>query len=594
MFLATTALSEFWDRDQEIIFLGTWCLRYDRRNEWEGLKYHVMPSPRDDLKRVREAAVYLDECGDRMLSHLTDYLNSVHSVSHSKRYWRILIGPWLLHHLHAAYDRHAELVQAFTRYPNLQTIVLDPQSFWVPRDTMDLINGVYNDPYNLQIFSQQLQEMGYEFPARKLRNGWPQSSDESKNLEWAGGLKNMLKWGASLIEEVVSCALWGRQIALCSMGFPRSMLWTLAWRTNFRACPLDVKRQEWSFPLRNPIFDQRRKDLAVLPSTSEFERVFVQSLPRNFPTVYLEAYQQARAEIIQRYRTVPSVIISAYGWWFNEPLKFLAAEAQARGSRLVAMQHGGGYGIFQFSAVECHESRLADSYMVWGWADAGPGKCRNLPAPKLSSLLTSRPIKPADRKTEKILFVSSAHLRYLLRFHPCPLGIQDQAYFRWQLRFLAAVPDRIRRALLFRAYPKDYGHATCQQISARFADIKWDESKSFVSRMRESPLAVIDHCGTTFLETLQLNVPTILFWDTHWTEVMDEAEPYFEGLRKVGILWDSPKRQPRRWPKATMSRGAGGRVKPCRKSETGLWTAMRSGERIGQIVGLRLWRKKLL
>lgn len=37
MFLATTALSEFWDKDQEILFLGSWCLRYDRRSEWGNL-----------------------------------------------------------------------------------------------------------------------------------------------------------------------------------------------------------------------------------------------------------------------------------------------------------------------------------------------------------------------------------------------------------------------------------------------------------------------------------------------------------------------------------------------------------------------------
>jgi putative transferase (TIGR04331 family) len=45
---------------------------------------------------------------------------------------------------------------------------------------------------------------------------------------------------------------------------------------------------------------------------------------------------------------------------------------------------------------------------------------------------------------------------------------------------------------------------------------------------------------TTFLEALVANIPTILFWDpTRW-EMRDEAEPYFEELRNVGILWHSP------------------------------------------------------
>src|SRR2546427_2927490 len=106
MFLATTALSEFWDKDQEILFLGSWCLRYDRRAEWESLKYQVMPCPWDDRKRFYDAAHYLDECGERILIQLTRYLNSVHGTSCSQRYWRILIGPWLIHYMHVAYDRY--------------------------------------------------------------------------------------------------------------------------------------------------------------------------------------------------------------------------------------------------------------------------------------------------------------------------------------------------------------------------------------------------------------------------------------------------------------------------------------------------------
>ena len=51
---------------------------------------------------------------------------------------------------------------------------------------------------------------------------------------------------------------------------------------------------------------------------------------------------------------------------------------------------------------------------------------------------------------------------------------------------------------------------------------------------------VIDHPGTSALEVLAANIPMVLFWDPKWWEMRREAEPYFEGLRKVGILWNSP------------------------------------------------------
>src|SRR5213593_2246507 len=103
MFLATTALSEFWDKRQPLLFLGSWCLRYDRRADWEGLRYKMLPSPWNDRKRFHEAAKYLDGVGERFLGHLVEYLNAAHRVSHGSRYWRVLIGPWLTYCLHAVY-----------------------------------------------------------------------------------------------------------------------------------------------------------------------------------------------------------------------------------------------------------------------------------------------------------------------------------------------------------------------------------------------------------------------------------------------------------------------------------------------------------
>lgn len=51
---------------------------------------------------------------------------------------------------------------------------------------------------------------------------------------------------------------------------------------------------------------------------------------------------------------------------------------------------------------------------------------------------------------------------------------------------------------------------------------------------------VTDHPGTSFLEGLVANVPVVAFWDPERWEVRDEAAPYFEELRRVGILWDLP------------------------------------------------------
>lgn len=540
MFLATTALSGFWDREQEILFLGSWCCRFDRQSQWQSLKYRILPCPWDDRERLRKAAEYVDEFGERMLCNLTEYLNAIHGTSYGQRYWRILLGPWLLHYIHCAYDRYIHLCEALKRYPDLQTTVLDPRCFRTPKDALELVEHIVNDPYNLQIFSQQLQGMGYHFPARDLHSAeWSSFELVKRGEPRQGSIKDIIGRGLRRAKLVLYRAVDRRcAVALHGMSWSNSQLWSLAWRTCLWAAPHEM-RKDWSFPAGSLISDDRRNGLKELPTSDEFGLLFTQSLPQSFPPLYIERFHDARGEVLSSVRKIPTVIASADGWFFDEPLKFLAAEASERGSRLLAVQHGGGYGTYAVTAPEQHERRLSDRYMVWGWADE-KDTCRNLPSPRLSSYLTKRPKNSSSSHSEVILFVATAHPRYLYRFHSPPVGGQWEDYFDWQRRHLAALPDRLRRAVLFRPQVADLGNAIQRRISERFPDVRWDTGGSIHTRMRESRMVVIDHQATTLLETLVANIPTILFWDPCRWEVREEAAPHFDQLREVGVLWNSP------------------------------------------------------
>jgi putative transferase (TIGR04331 family) len=58
--------------------------------------------------------------------------------------------------------------------------------------------------------------------------------------------------------------------------------------------------------------------------------------------------------------------------------------------------------------------------------------------------------------------------------------------------------------------------------------------------MKKFKMVVIDHPHTSFLESLTINVPTVLFWDHDIFFMRPEAEPYFQALRDAGILHKGP------------------------------------------------------
>ena len=53
-------------------------------------------------------------------------------------------------------------------------------------------------------------------------------------------------------------------------------------------------------------------------------------------------------------------------------------------------------------------------------------------------------------------------------------------------------------------------------------------------------MIVMDHHGTALLIAMAMNVPGVYFWDPANLPLAPQAEPYYDQLRKNGILCDSP------------------------------------------------------
>lgn len=530
VFLATTALTDFWDTRGDIVFLGSWCLRYDQRDRWSSLARRVMPSPWDDRKRFCDAARYLDEVGERMLDRVTAYLNAIHGVSEDQRYWRILLGPWLIVYLHSLYDRYVCLEEAFRTYRGIETVTLAPLSFRTPSTTMQAVRGLCGDAYNLQLYSQVLAGLGYAFPSRPLEMGTPGSGLARRSPAGVGG-----RQGARVLERGIARLNRNRSwVALSDVAIPASTRWRLALRSGLRLLPL---MPDWGAELDRieAVFDRRRTGLRELAASDPFERLVIETLPRNFPTAYLEGYEGARAATRRRYPNRPQAILTETGWYSSEAFKYLAAESSARGTRLIASQHGLAYGMYRIMPYYLHELRVSDTFLSWGWA-SGRDRHVDWPNPGLSALVR-RPRTPAP---ETVLVMTTSQPRYLYLFHSTPVGSQWQEYFDWQRRFLETLDVRIRAVVRFRPHVDDHDHSAWSRISDHLRDVRRDAGRPVGESIVQSRIVVLDHPGTGLLESMKADVPTVAFWDPQRWEMREDAEPVFDGLRRAGIVWQSP------------------------------------------------------
>jgi len=537
LFLATTALTDFWKTDGPILFLGEWCLKYDERHKWKSLSYQILEYPWDDRKQLSLAIEYCNSVYESILNFFVRYMNSIHDVEYSNRYWRIILGPWLLYYIHVLYDRYICLRLAFERFPGLKTIVLAKENYITPYDYYDFHCNCADDPYNMQLFTQLLEGMGYSFPSKPFSL----PVNVNKGLNYNRRMKLFFKntYGRLLSFFTPRCP-----ILLYDLHFKQLDVWRICFGTRFKAWPAtyDGKYQSGAEKLqvRKDLRDKLR-DFQSGCEDDPFKRLLFKTFFVNLPICYLEGYKIIKKFVHTLVKKAPIKIISSFGWTSNERFKILAAEASEKGTKLSGVQHGGASGINKYTAGDVHVINSADRYYTWGWTDRNFPKTTPLPDPNIQRLKDAGGSTPSFHNDMPALFVGTIFTRYLQYFRYCPLGPQVKRYISWQIRFFETLPETIRNQFIIRLHPRDFGWANKSRLSEQIDGLRFDNHLlPYQEQVKKSKLIVADNCQTTFLEAILLNRPVVLFYDPVLWDISEEAEPYMECLHQAGILHYNP------------------------------------------------------
>ena len=162
MFLATTGLTEAWNPDDEVMVLHRGCLRADREAQWRARRLQVAPNPWEDVEVTERAKDYCRETYEYLLPKVASVINRLHGRREPVAYWRIVLGPWLLHYVHVVYERYCSLRAAEQVGAGLRTRVLGESARITPTDTRAFLDlAAWSDVFNLEIYSHLLQHAGF-------------------------------------------------------------------------------------------------------------------------------------------------------------------------------------------------------------------------------------------------------------------------------------------------------------------------------------------------------------------------------------------------------------------------------------------------
>lgn len=531
MFLVTTAAKIAWKTDEKILFLGEWCKRYNDKHVWERLDYEVLPYHWDDRLLLHRDFQYLEGVYERYLKTLSRALNNLHQVDRSLRYWRILIGPWLRYFVDILYDRYCSLKAASETNIVEGTWLLQAETTaWVPKDFAQFHRYLEGDGWNHFIYAEIVRRL-HKIPYSVLEE-WNSPIPDYAGEKGRSSSERLLRCAAGLYARIVPDRL-NRVVFVSSYFRPRDLtkIQLSLGQVPYPYAP-DV-----SIPSSTVDITLRDK-LKFEVSENEYENLLGNFIPLQIPTTYVEGYQDLRNRSLLSFPGRAEVICTANAYASNEGFKVWAAECVEEGARLLVAQHGGQYGIGLWSQTEDHEIAISDRFFTWGWDQANNRKVKPLSGGAL--LRARKKIRPDP--TGGILWVLPALPRYSYQMYSVPVAGQFLHFLRDQIILGNKVSAAVRKLLRLRLFHAgDYGW----DIVARFTDAGIGDlidysGKTFYRQLRESRLCIGTYNSTTYLETFVADYPTLMFWNpAHW-ELRDEARPYFDELRRVGILHDTP------------------------------------------------------
>lgn len=548
--LVTTPLKETWKADVPTLFLGEWCKAFNDKPIWSEMDAEVVTYHWSDRKKLARDYLYLTDLFERLIPVMSAYLNSRQQVNYSNRYWQILTGPWLAYFLHSVFDKWESVQKADKEYEIAETIKIDLSGEdLVPSSMGHLFSGfLFSDYWNHHIFSEVIR---FSTTIKQITVAPASDKTQQRKFESKQNTRTLRNRARTLYNGILS------RIAAKDEYFVISSYMSLKNDIELQ-CKLHQLPKLWSsvVPNWNPTVPDREDFHLNIKAENAFEEFICRILPPQVPKIYLENYRELVTATKQTgWPRQPKVVFTSNAMWHDDVSMAYIAEKLERGAKLVHGQHG-GFGIQAYSWAEHHERQIADRYLTWGWG----GK----PGSNLRPVGLLKPVEKYVAKgvgqtaPDKLLLVRALTAPYVFRIDS-DIGLpQLLANIERSFSFAENLPKEIReKNLLVRLYPlarafSSGGNSSVDRVErfynekARWNDLfpevaindGYDKMETHVKR---SKLVVYSYNGGTgYLEFISANIPVIMFWDMTNSPIRDDAMPFFDLLRSVGLFHSSP------------------------------------------------------
>ena len=444
---------------------------------------------------------------ERCLAVLSNELNSYHNVRLSEERWKVFIGPWLGTCI-SVYQNRSRIRPAENKLGN-------DWKFTVPVDFKHFV-----DLCRSSVWNEAVQSLLFG----------PVAGRPAIEITQAGMSPNKLPWH-----------LTGWWLALSRLN-PRKPLIESTYFSGEIEFALRRRFRKSIIPKIQTACRDWLKEPAPLDSgwrleSLDFTRVTILAFLRLcIPTSYLENFSQLKTSVLKRRGNQRPFYLTSNSYWYDEWFKLASALRQGN-SKLIIGQHGGVFGSASVSNSEKLQLDIADHFLSWGWSSGlhegdivpvgnfGRGRrgLKSLPSGGLAVVMTNVPQHTSHQFSS-------------------PNGTEAwREYSNHSMSFVESLTLAIRNHSHIRLKGADFGHDQINYWHSRFPFLKLDTGrKPLKSILNSARVVIVTYNGTTHLDTLNANFPTVLLWDASFWQLRPEVAEDHDLLRASGLLFHDP------------------------------------------------------
>lgn len=541
----------FFKKDQFILSSGMWnCRNEDFLKLKEAQKLKVAEYHWDNRDKFSKDFFYLSDLSEEILSVSAKQLNKIHNVDFPIRFWRILLKPWLNTFVPSVFDRWETVKKCFADYDiKSASVCYFEKSDVVPNSTSDF-NSFYNmeDFWNEYIFSEILKYQNHHleinlFEKKEIR--------KFTNIDTT----NAAAMNKPLIQSYKQKFVLQIKSSLKKLIYVFFKLFNSVKKEDtifFHDC-LDKKDQfiveaklkkipslfkSKKIPFFEFDVDKRTRLLFPESGNSTFENFIYSLIRTQIPKIYIEGFNFLLDDGFKKWPSNPSKIICSGSIYADDYFKFYTARQVTENlSKLFIIQHGGHYGIGRLSCMLDHELMISDKFISWGWGE-DDNKIINLPSLKISNMIKSSKYS----KDGSLLIIAQDFTRYSYHLFSYPVSSQYISYEQDIKCFIKNLNQEIfNKSNLRFKHGGSYGWNEIGEFKKIFPNLILDDGREkLATKVADSRLCIQTANFTTYLESLALNIPTIIFWDPSMNELSDRAIEYFKDLSNSKIFFSNP------------------------------------------------------